>query len=378
MRIGIDAHAIGGQLTGNETYIKNLILALAEIDQANDYVLFFTRPELARQWTGRFPNFQVHRLRPHTPYIRIPFSLPLALYRTGVDLLHVQYTAPPWCPKPVVATIHDLSYEHFPELFTARERFFFKRTILHTARQAAAVLTGSEYSRQDIAQTYHVPPEKVIVTPYGFNQAFQPVRDSIKIEAIKKKYQIEQAYLLTVGNLQPRKNLPRLIRAYTRLREQVDDFHHQLVIVGKKAWLFEPVLREARHSRYVTDIIFTDYVPEEDLPILYSGATVFVYPSLFEGFGLPVLEAMACGAPVITSNTSSLPEVVGDAGIMIDPHDEQALAVAIQRIVADARRRAHLSEQGLQQAQKFSWRRTAELTLRTYEAIVTGGALQSP
>jgi glycosyltransferase involved in cell wall biosynthesis len=376
MRIGIDAHAIGSRLTGNETYIKNLIEALADVDRENSYVLFFTRPDIANEWTDRYPNFRVHLVRPHSPYIRIPFGFPLAVSRSRADLLHVQYTAPPWCPKPVVATIHDISFEHFPEFFTPKERFFFKRTIPYTAHRAVKVLTGSEYSRQDLVRTYPVAPEKIVLTPYGIEGRFQPVSDPAQIEAVRKKYGIQRGYLLTVGNLQPRKNLGRLIKAYTHLRGRPDGMRQQLVIVGKRAWLSHSIFDEARRSSYVEDIIFTDYVSEEDLIALYSGATAFVYPSIFEGFGLPVLEAMACGAPVITSNTSSLPEVVGDAGIMIDPYDEQALVKAIQQVVSDAELRARLSESGLAQARKFSWRKTAELTLAVYEKVVKGRSIE--
>lgn len=369
MRIGIDAHAIGSQSTGNETYIKNLILALAEIDRLNEYVLFFTRPEVARQWEGRFPNVRVQLIRPHTPYARIPVSFPLAMYRAGVDLIHVQYTAPPFCHKPIVVTIHDLSFEHFPQFFTPRERFFFRRAIPHTARRAAKVLTVSEYSRRDIINTYQLPPEKVVVTPNGVGPEFRPTRDEERLQAVKKKYGIERPYLLSVGNLQPRKNLARLIKAYSRLREMFEDFRHQLVIVGKRAWLYRNILHEANRSPYAGDMVFTGYVPESDLPDLYSGAAVFVYPSIFEGFGLPVLEAMACGTPVITSNSSSLPEVVGEAGLMVDPYDEEAWARTILRVVEDRQLRNELAERSVQQAARFSWRRTAELTLAVYREV---------
>lgn len=372
MRIGIDAHAIGSQLTGNETYIKNLILALAEIDQDNEYILFFTRPDVAKQWEHRFPNVHVRVVRPHTPYVRIPLSLPIVLFGVGVDLLHVQYTAPPMCRVPFVVTIHDLSFEHFPQFFTPKERFFFKRTIPRTARRAVKVLTVSEFSRRDLIQTYGLPPEKVVVTPNGVGAEFRPIRDEVVLKNLKKKYGIEREYLLSVGNLQPRKNLARLIKVYTRLRDSVEDFRCQLVLVGRRAWLYKHIFHEAHQSQYRGDVILTDYVPEADLPGLYSGALAFVYPSIFEGFGLPVLEAMACGTPVITSNSSSLPEVVGQAGLMVDPFDEEALARAILRVVEDAQLRAQLSAQGWRQAAKFSWRRTAELTLDVYREIVTG------
>ncbi len=376
MRIGIDAHAIGSQSTGNETYIKNLILALAEIDRFNEYVLFFTRPEVARQWEGRFPNVRVQLIRPHTPYARIPVSFPLAMYRAGVDLIHVQYTAPPFCHKPIVVTIHDLSFEHFPQFFTPRERFFFRRTIPHTARRAAKVLTVSEYSRRDIINTYRLPPEKVVVTPNGVGPEFKPTRDMGRLQAVRRKYGIERPYLLSVGNLQPRKNLARLIKAYSQLREMVEDFRHQLVIVGKRAWLHRNILHEAHRSRYAEDVVFTGYVPEDDLPALYSGATVFLYPSIFEGFGLPVLEAMACGTPVITSNSSSLPEVVGEAGLMVDPYDEDAWVRTILRVVEDRQLWGELAERSVRRAARFSWRRTAELTLAVYREVGAGASVE--
>jgi glycosyltransferase involved in cell wall biosynthesis len=370
MRIGIDAHAIGSQTAGNETYIKNLVEALAAIDTENEYVLFFTRPEAADAWRGRFRNVRVCLVRPHTRYLRIPFSLPLAAWRTGVDLLHVQYVAPPICPCPVVATIHDLSFEHLPQLYTPRERWLFKLAIGYTARRAARILTVSEYSARDLLATYRLPPERVVVTPEGVSALFAPVRDPARLQAVRRRYGIAREYILSVGSLQPRKNLVRLIRAYVNLRRRDEEWDHQLVIVGKKGWLYQDIFRAARQSPFGEDILFTGYVPEEDLPALYSGATVFVYPSLFEGFGLPVLEAMACGVPVITSNSSSLPEVVGEAALLVDPYDERALEVALQNVVWNAELRRELSERGMRRARHFSWTRTAELTLRVYEDVV--------
>jgi glycosyltransferase involved in cell wall biosynthesis len=213
-----------------------------------------------------------------------------------------------------------------------------------------------------------------VVTPEGVSALFVPVRDPARLQAVRQRYGIARDYILSVGSLQPRKNLVRLIHAYVNLRRRDDDVDHQLVIVGKKGWLYQDIFRAARESPFVEDIIFTGYVPEEDLPALYSGATVFVYPSIFEGFGLPVLEAMACGVPVITSNSSSLPEVVGEAAILVNPYDERAIEVALRQVVWNAELRRELSERGLRRAQQFSWRRTAELTVRAYEEVVRSRA----
>lgn len=370
MRIGIDAHAIGGRLTGNETYIKNLIPALARRDQKNQYVLFFTQSEAAGDWRNRFPNFDVQLLRPETPYLRIPLVLPARVWRLRLDLLHVQYTAPPLCPAPFVTTIHDLSFEHYPHFFTRRERFLFHYLIRNTARRARRVLTVSEYSRQDLIRTYGLEAERVVLTPNGVEAHFRPVPPSPERDALLLRYDIDRDYVLSVGNLQPRKNLTQLIRAYLKLREQDDKFDGKLVVVGQKAWLYHDIFREARHSRFGRDILFTGYVTDEVLPAIYSAARVFVYPSIFEGFGLPVLEAMACGAPVAMSHSSSLPEVAGGAAISFDPLDEEAVARSIARIWHDEALRARLRLAGPERAGHFSWDETARRTLEAYHSAV--------
>ncbi len=370
MHIGIDAHAIGARQGGNETYIKNLIPALAEIDQKNQYTLYFSVAQAAHAWRERFANFTVRLLPPPTPLVRVPLSLALELRRYPVDVLHVQYTAPPFCRAPVVTMIHDLAFEHLPETFTRRGKTQLRLTVRHTARRAAHILTVSEYSRQDIIQTYKLAPEKISVTHNGFEAQFSPMPQTTDEAAvIKNKFGITQDFLLAVGSLQPRKNLVRLLRAYVKLREQHKDFQQQLVLVGRQLWLYQEILREIRQQNFAQDVIVTGYVDNEDLPALYRSATTLVYPSLFEGFGLPPLEAMACGTPVITSNNSSLPEVVGDAALLVDAHDEQAIANAIFRLVNDKNLQAKLRVAGFAQAQRFTWRQAAEKTLAIYQTI---------
>ncbi len=367
MHIGIDAHAIGARQGGNETYIKNLIKALAEIDGENRYTIYLANSAAAREWGGRYPNFAMRLLPPPTPLVRVPVALAFELRLRPVDLLHVQYTAPPFCPAPVVATIHDLAFEHLPETFTRRGSLQLKLTVRRTARKAARIATVSEYSRQDIIRTYKLPPEKVVVTYNGVESQFSPRESYVnETEAIGRRFGIERQFLLAVGSLQPRKNLVRLIRAYAKLRSESDDFTHQLVIVGRKLWLADEIFTEVSRQKWSKDVILTDYVKDEDLPALYRAADIFVYPSLFEGFGLPPLEAMACGTPVITSNTSSLPEVVGDAALLIDPSDEQDLAGALLKVVRDASLRSRMREMGIEQAKKFTWHAAAEKTLQLY------------
>lgn len=373
MHIGIDAHAIGARQGGNETYIRNLIRALAEVDGANRYTIYLANARAADEWRNgwatRFPNFDVRLLLPPTPVVRVPVWLAFELRRRPVDVLHVQYTAPPFCAAPVVVTIHDLAFEHLPETFTRRGAMQLKLTVRRTARQAARVATVSEFSRQDLLRTYRLPPEKVVVTYNGIEPHFTPEPQTTDEAAtVRQQFNIARDYLLAVGSLQPRKNLVRLIRAYARLRRDNESFAPQLVIVGRKLWLADEVFAEVKQQPWAKDVILTGYVSDEDLPALYRHAAAFVYPSLFEGFGLPPLEAMACGTPVVTSNTSSLPEVVGNAALLIDPYDEPALTRALLQIMNDQPLRARLREQGIIQARRFTWRTAAEQTLQLYRA----------
>lgn len=378
IHIGIDAHAIGARQGGNETYIRNLILALAGIDAENRYTIYLTDSATARRWREDFvpahPNFRIRQLPPPTPLVRMPVALAFDLKLHPVDVLHVQYTAPPFCPVPVLAMIHDLAFEHLPGTFTRRGSFQLKLTVRRTARRAARIATVSEFSRQDLIRTYGLDPSKVAVTYNGIEERFSPKKAYPGEDAdLRAKFGIEGSYILAVGSLQPRKNLVRLIRAYSRLRRENPDFRHRLVIVGRRLWLADEIFAEVRRQQWAGDVILTGYVDDGDLPALYRSADVFVYPSIFEGFGLPPLEAMACGTPVITSSTSSLPEVCGDAALFVDPMDEAAIANAIARASADAGLRETLSRKGPLQAAKYTWRDTAQRTLRLYRECFESG-----
>jgi glycosyltransferase involved in cell wall biosynthesis len=374
MHIAIDAHAVGTGLAGNETYIANLIEALAEVDTANRYTLYVTRREAQERFHNRWPNFTTRLTLPHTPLIRIPVTLAAELRRRPVDLLHVQYTAPPFAPCPVIPTIHDLAFEHLPETFKRRSWMQLRLTVRRTARRSAHIITVSEFSRRDLIETYHVAPEQITVTPEAAPRGFAPA-SAAEIEAVRARYNIEGDYILAVGSIQPRKNLARLLAAYSdllRARPQVK--LPRLVLVGKRAWLYEETLRSVGELGLEGHVTFTGYVPERDLPPLYSGALCFVYPSYFEGFGLPPLEAMKCGAPVITGNRTSLPEVVGSAGLTVDPFDKEAIAEAMRRVIDNGALRQTLRERGFEQANSFDWRETARLTLQAYRRAFESAA----
>lgn len=368
MRIAIDAHSVGAQLGGNETYAINLIEALAEIDQENQYTLYVTKQSALERFGNRWPNFVARLTLPHTPIVRIPLTLSRELRRHPVDLLHVQYTAPPFAPCPIVTTIHDLAFEHLPETFNRRSWMQLRLTVRNTARRAAQIITVSEYSRQDIINTYGIAPDLVSVTPEAASPTFTRVTTETELQRVRQIYAIEGDYILSLCSIQPRKNLVRLIEAYSLLRRSHREGKlPQLVLAGKRGWLDNETMRAAQRDEVNAGIRFTGYVADEHLNALYSAATCFVYPSYFEGFGLPILEAMKCGTPVIAGNRTSIPEVAGEAALLFDPFDVQSLVEALKLVLNDAGYRATLGAKGLQRASDFSWQRTARLTLDAYQ-----------
>ncbi|HET6976782.1 MAG TPA: glycosyltransferase family 1 protein [Pyrinomonadaceae bacterium] len=378
IRIGIDAHSVGTKLGGNESYAVNLVEALAQIDSVNTYTIYVTTNEARDRFSNRWPNFKVRSTLPHTPLIRIPLTLSAELRKHPVDVLHVQFTAPPFCPCPVVVSIHDLSFEHLPQTFKRRSRTQLRLTVRHSARRAARILSLSEHTRSDIMQTYGIESEKIEAIPLAAPDHFGTVTDNRELQRVRHNYGIEGDYILSVGSIQPRKNLARLIKAYASLRgDSSKATLPKLVLVGKCAWLYDDTLRTLDEMGVKDSVILTGYVPESDLPALYSSALCFAYPSYFEGFGLPPLEAMKCGTPVIVGNRTSLPEVVGDAGLKVDPFDVDAIAGAIRKLINDATLRKQLSQMGQERASAFTWRETARQTLRVYREVAQPSALES-
>ncbi len=370
LRIAIDAHAVGAKLGGNESYAINLIEALAQIDSVNSYTIYITTNEARDRFHQRWPNFKVRSTLPHTPLIRIPLTLSAELRKHPVNVLHVQFTAPPFCPCPVVVSIHDLSFEHLPQTFNRRSRTQLRLTVRHSARRAARILSLSEHTRRDIIETYGIDGERIKAIPLAAPKHFAPVKDDGELQRVRHTYGIDGEYILSVGSIQPRKNLARLIKAYASLRGEYSAAKlPKLVLVGKCAWLYDQTLRALEESGVQEAVVLTGYVPEADLPALYTGALCFVYPSYFEGFGLPPLEAMKCGAPVIVGNRTSLPEVVGDAALTVDPFDVDAIAQAIKLLMEDSQLREELSVKGQQRAAAFDWQETARRTLTVYEEV---------
>jgi glycosyltransferase involved in cell wall biosynthesis len=360
-RVAIDAHTVGRRGTGNETYVRALVGELIVRDDVEPLILADDGVDLPE-----VPEQIVRRLAIRHPVGRLLGELSSPRRRWGSELLHVQYVRPPRCDARCVTTVHDISFEHFPSYFTKRSLARMRATIPWSARRSAAVLTGSTYSRDDLIARYRLRPEKVHVTSYAADRRFRPQPDDI-VRGALERFGLPRDYVLSVGNLQPRKNLPRLLEAYVRLPAGA---RPPLVIVGQRAWLHDEIFSSVRRFGLEGSVHFTGFVEADDLPAIYAGSLVFAYPSLFEGFGLPVLEAMACGVPTLSSRTSSIPEVAGDAAVLVDPTDVDAIAEGLSRLVSSQELRDRLRTAGLSQASAFSWARCATQTVAAYRAAL--------
>ncbi len=364
MNIGIDGHMIGRNETGNETYIVELVRALAARAGTDRFFVYVERPDALAKLVQDAPHVSLVPLDSQSGARRLLWELPRRAARDRLDVLHVSYNAPLQLPPDcaLVVAVHDISFEHFSHFFSRRLRALLRASVPRSVRAAQRIITLAEYSKRDLVKTYHIPPEKVVVTPAAAGRQFRRIEDPAALKEVRRRYRTGERFMLAVGNLQPRKNWERLIRAFVRAKH-ARGFPHKLVIVGQRWWREAPILDAARAA---DDVVLTGYVPADDLPLLYNAAEAFAYPSLFEGFGLPVLEAMACGTPVITSNVSALPEIAGDAALLVDPYREEDLAAAIERVTGDAAVRAELRGRGLLRARAFTWERTAALTLEIY------------
>jgi glycosyltransferase involved in cell wall biosynthesis len=360
MRIGIDIHTVGALQTGNETYIKNIVSNLK-----TDHSLFLYYTNARREILPEC-NAHYRRVWPHNSLVRIPFSFPIALARDKIDVAHFQYVVPPVSPCRTVVMIHDISYEFFPEFFNPLSRKRMQMLIPFSARKSSHVLTISEHSRREIIERYRIPEEKISVTHAGVSEIFRRIGDEALLDSRLQRFSLTNPFILAVGNLQPRKNIKRLVRVYAQLRHQ-EKIHQDLVLVGKMDYNTHEIFDTIRQYKVEPFVKSTGYVNDEELVALYNRADIFVYPSLYEGFGLPLIESMACGTPVITSRVSSLPEVAGDAALYIDPESDDDLGRQLLQLSDDESLRRSLIEKGKDRAESFSWEKAARKTLEGLE-----------
>ena len=373
MRYAIDAHAIGRHLTGNEVYVRSLLSAFANVDKTSDFIAYVSLPE-AESWVPE--RFQVRRVSPN-PFERLGYQLSRLLKKDRPALLHVQYTAPLFCPVPVVTSIHDVSFIEHPEYFTSFRRRQLEFTVSRTARTAARIITGSEFSRSAIARAYSLDPERITVVPNAANPFFRVVNREASLKRVHEKFRFDGPFVLYVGDLQPRKNHIGLIEAFSRLIKTKPQLPHRLIITGQDTWFGGRVREAAKNSGVGDRISFTGFVSDEDLLRLYNACDCFVFPSLYEGFGIPILEAMACGRAVACANTSAMPEVADGAGLLFDPSQPDEIARAIRDILIDGELRSRMERLGLQRAAGFSWQKSAQLTLQVYEQVAGREAARS-
>jgi len=369
MLIGIDAsRSVVAERTGTENYSLYLIRALLELGQAHRFTLYFREepPEGLFVRNDRvgwrvipFPRLWTH--------VRLAWELA----RHPPDVFYVpSHVLPCLHPPRCVATVHDLGYLHHPEAHRRRDRWYLHWATRFSARAAQRVVVDSRATESDLVSGYGIDPRKVVVAYPAGSEGFAPVTDQGALDAVRRRYGTGSCYFLHVGTLQPRKNLPTLIRAFASLAESGDvGGEVKLVLAGKAGWRCRGILELAHKSLARDRLVVTGYVASEDLPALLSGALAYVLPSWYEGFGLPVLEAMACDTPVICSNVSSLPEVAGDAALLIDPRDASALAHAMARMYRDRALREALVKRGRERVRAFSWRDCAEKVLAALEAV---------
>ena len=366
LRIGIDIHSLGGRQGGNETYFQELTRRLIELPCAHEWFLYYTNAGARKRFSGH-GHVTMEQLRPGHPLLRIPLTIPWRTREDRLDIFHAQHIVPPFLKCKTVTTIPDIAYEHFPEAFPRRQRAWLKRLVRDSANRADHIITVSEYSKRDIVQTYGIPEGKITVTYEGAGQEFRPGDKQKAREEISRRYGITGEFVLYLGRLQARKNLTRVVEAFAKVRRA--GLPYKLVLAGRQDSLFEPVLACIRELQMENDVLLPGFLPAEDVPLFYNAAEVFIYPSLSEGFGLPVVEAMACGVPVITSQGSSLEEVAGDAALLVDPLSDSSIASAMQRVLEDSALRRQLREAGLNRSKLFDFQKTALQTMDVYERL---------
>jgi glycosyltransferase involved in cell wall biosynthesis len=366
MRFAVDAHAIGRHLTGNEVYIRSLLNAFAAQDRDCEFVAYVSADDAP----GLVPRRIRTRRIAANPFVRLGLDLAMKVRQDRPDLLHVQYTAPIGCPVPVVVSVHDVSFLEHPEYFTRMRARQLQFTVSRTVKRADKVLTVSEFSRASILKVYgDLADDKVVAVHNGAGSEFRPISREAASAAVRERFSLATPFILSVGDLQPRKNQIGLIRAFSRLVRAYPQFPHQLVLAGKETWFADRVRIAARDSGVADRIVFLGFVSDSDLLQLYNACEVFAFPSFYEGFGLPALEAMACGRAVVCSNTSALPEVVDSAAILFDPYDVDEMVRAIADLLLDAELRARMERLGLQRAAHFSWQKTAQKTLEVFHEV---------
>lgn len=370
MRIGLEVSPLAVNRTGIPNYIRRLLTGFASIPGDNTYFLYTNRP---LPEDIRLPdNFRTVLLRRPLPRFQLWFqlALPGRLKRDGVDIFHGLFSRLPLhLPVPGVLTVHDLSGYTMPGM---HKKWTHMTNLMYPAfvRKASGIVAVSRATAREVEKYFPEAASKVTVIPEAAPSEYAEVRDPDKLRRTREKLGLPGRYILFLGTIEPRKNLSRLLAAYTAAAGSIP---HSLVIAGSVGWKTGDLFRELERSGIKDRVIFTGFVESRDIPALMTMADLFVFPSLYEGFGLPILEAMACGTPVITSNVSSMPEVAGDAALLVDPLSTDSIAEGLKELALDPGKRGELRGKGLRRTAEFSWKEIAESTLQVYREILFGG-----
>jgi glycosyltransferase involved in cell wall biosynthesis len=373
--IAIDYTPAVEQGAGIGRYVRELVAALSSQDKKTDYRLFIAGNHVLPEVPGRNFSWVSSRLSPEWHarlWHRARLSVPVERWTGPIKLYHAtDFTLPPVHEETrTLLTVHDLSFIRAPESAEPGLRRYLESVVPRSIRRADHILADSESTRRDIIDLYGTAESKITVLYCGVEDRFYPVNDPPVLARVREKYGIgNRPYILSVGTVQPRKNYARLVEAFNRLNRP----NLLLVIAGGKGWLEDPLYERIEQLNMSDRVHFTGFIDDADLPALYSGALLMAYPSLYEGFGLPPLEAMACGTPIVSSNTSSLPEVIGDAGIMVDPLDIAAMTEQIKRVLDNSELRHTLKTRGQLRVQRFNWQTAATQLRGQYEALLSMG-----
>jgi glycosyltransferase involved in cell wall biosynthesis len=376
MRIGFDGKVLTRRIGGVGRCAINLLQAMVSMAAAEgpevEFVIF-TAPQTDPHLLQTLGASICHRFRRvKSSLLRASLLLPAAMSAERLDIFHgLDQSSTPFFGKRVkhVISVHDVLPWSRPWAFPFKHRLVTKLALARVRKQADLVLVPSEAVREEVVRYLKVDKGRILVRPWGCEARFRPAGDPGRVAQVLRRYQLAEPYILFVGTIEPRKDLLTLVRAFAQLRTLHHETALKLVIAGGRGWGEGSVVRAVQALALEEDVIFTGFVEEDDLPDLYRGAALFVYPSLYEGFGLPILEAMACGVPVITSNVSSMPEVAGQAAILVEPKQPEALAAAMASVLNDGQLRDTLRRRGLERAGRFSWEDVARQVLAVYRAL---------
>ncbi len=367
MKIGIEAERANlPNPTGVEYYAAQLIKQFAKLDSKNEYILYFrTQPQ---EWFYQLPkNFSIKVIPFPKFWTQLRISWEMIWH--PVDVLFIPASALPlWHVRNSVVTVHDIAFELFDGIYTGYMNYYQKFTARFAVRFARKVITVSHSTKKDLIRVYQTPAEKITVTHLGLAKNLHPMGYE-EVQPVLDKYDlVYQKYILFLGTIQPRKNIIRLVEAFQKLKKE-NHIEEKLIIAGGRGWLWEPILKKIKMVGIDGSVRYVDYFKSEDLPYLYAGAKLFTLPALYEGFGFPPLEAMSSGVPVVVSNLSSLPEVVGEAGLLVDPNSVESIAEGLLKVLTDENLRQEMIAKGLIRVKDFTWESTARKTLEVFESL---------